>query len=137
MLDTEFGPRYDATQPLVLTRVRQDVSAGNCVAAMISPPRQRASCSPTVISASAATANLRHRVRVPWILEHPCDSWFCDVAKIQTRSAASHGLGPGGLLYFRFTILKANVLSGNVDSRDLHRVARKCAGTGVCCSVSG
>ena len=31
-----FGPKYDVTQPLVLTRIRQDVSAGKCVAAMIS-----------------------------------------------------------------------------------------------------
>ena len=28
-------------------------------------------------------------------------------------------------------------LVGNVDSRDLHRVGRKCAGTGGRCSVSG
>ena len=28
VLDTKFGPRYDLTNPLVLTRIRQDVSAG-------------------------------------------------------------------------------------------------------------
>ena len=70
--DTKFGPRYDVTRPLVLTRIRQDVSAGKCVAAMISPPRPHSSCSPNVLSASAAIANLLHRARMSWILEHPC-----------------------------------------------------------------
>ena len=32
VLDTKFGPRYDVTKPLALTRIRQDVSAGKCVA---------------------------------------------------------------------------------------------------------
>ena len=32
---------------------------------------------------------------------------------------------------------KANVLSGNVDSRDLHRIARNCSGTAGRYSVSG
>ena len=70
VLDMKFGPRYDVTKPLVLTRIRQDVSAGKCVAGVISPPRQHTSCSPKVISASAAIANLLHRARMPWILEH-------------------------------------------------------------------
>ena len=39
VLDTKFALRYDVTQPLVLTRIRQDVSAGKCVAGTISPPR--------------------------------------------------------------------------------------------------
>ena len=70
-LDTKFGARYDVTIALVLNRVRQDVSAGKCVAAMIiSLPRLLTSCSSQVISASASTANLLHRARVPWILEH-------------------------------------------------------------------
>ena len=34
VLDTKFGPRYDVTKPLVLNRIRQDVSAGKCVAGM-------------------------------------------------------------------------------------------------------
>ena len=41
MLYTKFGPRYDVTKPLVITRIRQDVAAGTCVAAMIPPPRYR------------------------------------------------------------------------------------------------
>ena len=31
-LETKFGPRYGVTKPLVRTRIRQDVSAGKCVA---------------------------------------------------------------------------------------------------------
>ena len=50
--DTKFGPECGVTQPLVLTRIRQHVSAGNCVAGMIS------SCSPKVIAASADIANV-------------------------------------------------------------------------------
>ena len=71
VLDTKLGPRYDVTKALVLTRIGQDVSDGKCVAAVISPPRQHTSCSPKVISASAAIANLLHRAHMPWILEHP------------------------------------------------------------------
>ena len=33
VLDTKLGCRYDVTKPIVLTRIRQDVSAG-----MIQPP---------------------------------------------------------------------------------------------------
>ena len=73
VFDTKFGPWYDVTQPFVLTRIRQDVSAEKCVAGMISLPRQHTSCSSKVISASAAIANLFHRARMPWILEHPSD----------------------------------------------------------------
>ena len=43
MLATKFGSSYDVTDPLVLTRMRQDVSAGKCVAEMISPPQQHTS----------------------------------------------------------------------------------------------
>ena len=35
VLDTKFGPRYDVTQSLVLTRIRHDVSAGKCVEGMV------------------------------------------------------------------------------------------------------
>ena len=47
VLDTKFGAKYDVTKLLVLTHIRQDVSAGKCVGAMISisPPRQHNSCS--------------------------------------------------------------------------------------------
>ena len=36
VLDTKTGPMYDVTKLLVLTRIRQDVTAGKCVAKMIS-----------------------------------------------------------------------------------------------------
>ena len=73
VLDTKFGPRYDVTQPLVLTGIRQHVFAGKCFAELISPPRHHSLCFHKVISASATIANLLHRAR-----EHPCDSWFWD-----------------------------------------------------------
>ena len=69
VLDTKFGPRYDVTKPLVLTRIRQDVSAEKCVAGMFSTPRQHASCSSKVVSVSAAIANLLHRARMPWTVK--------------------------------------------------------------------
>ena len=43
---------------------------------MISPPRQHSSCSPKIISVSAAIANLPHRARMPWILGQSGDSWL-------------------------------------------------------------
>ena len=74
-------------QPLVLTRLRQDVSAGKCVAGLISPPQQHTSCPSKVISASASIANLLHRARMPWIQEHTCDSWFWDLPKTEALAA--------------------------------------------------
>ena len=79
VLDAKFGSRYDVTKPLVLTRIRQDVSSGKCVAGMISPPRQH-----NVVSASAAVADVLHLARMPWIVEHPCGSWLWDVPKTQS-----------------------------------------------------
>ena len=87
LLEIKFGPRYYVTQPLVLTRLRQDVSAGTCVAGMISPPRLHISCCSKVISAPASIASLLHRARMPWILEHQCESWLWDVPKTQTLAA--------------------------------------------------
>ena len=86
VLDTKFGLRCDVTQPTV-TSIRQDVSAGTCVAAMISPPRQHTLFSSQVVSASASIAILLHRARMPWILEHLCDSWLWDVPKLQALAA--------------------------------------------------
>ena len=124
VLDTIFGPRYDVTKPFVLTRIRQDVSAGRCVAGVISPPRQHTSCCSKVMSASASTANLPHRARMPWILEHPCYSWFWDVPKIQTDSCgtASHGPGLGGFFRFWITMQKTNVISGWVSTAEMRTV---------------
>ena len=138
LLDTKFGPRYAVTMLLVLTRIRQDVSAGKCFAGMISRPRQHTSCSCQVISATASVTNLLHRARMPWILEHPCDSCLWSVPKIQALAAQLRT----AQVLADFSILgssskKAAVISGgNVDSRDLNRIARKCAGTGRRCRVS-
>ena len=87
VLDANFGPLYDVTQLFALTRNRQNVSAGNRVAGMISPPRQQTSWSSKVISASAAIANWLHLACMPWILEHPCGSWLWDVPKIEILAA--------------------------------------------------
>ena len=40
VLDTILGAMYDVIKPLVFTRIRKYVSAGACVARMISPPRR-------------------------------------------------------------------------------------------------
>ena len=96
VLDTKIGPMYDVTQPLVLIGIPQDVSAGKCVAAMISPPRQYTSCSSKVVSVNAAIANLLHRARMPWILEHSCDSlfWTYRKSRLLRHSLARPGRWP-------------------------------------------
>ena len=133
-LDAKFGPGYDVTQPLALTESRHDVSAGTCVAGMFSSARQHTSC-----SASASIVNLLHRARMPWIVEHPCDSWLWDMPTIQTLAAQPRT----AWALADFCVLgspcrkRTLFLVGNVDSRDLHRIARKCAGTGGRCSVTG
>ena len=123
-----LSPESDRMSPLT-----------NCGAGIISLPRQHASCSSKVISASAAIANLFHRARMPWILEHPCDSWWWDVPKIPDLCrAASHGLGPREFWCFWITCRKRTLfLVGNEDSRDSHRIVRKCVGTCGRCSVPG
>ena len=114
------------TKPFVLTRIRQDVSTGKCVGAMTSPPRQHSSCSSTVIAATIA--HLLHRSRLPWILEHTCDSWLWDVTKKRsTCGTAWHGRGAGGFFCIFGSPCRKRTLFpvGNVDRRDLHRVARR------------
>ena len=103
VLDTKFRPRYDMAKPFVLTRIGQDVSAGKCVAGMISPPRR------------PAMANVLHRARMPWILGHPCDSWLWDVPKIQTLTAQPRTAWALTVLVNRKRTL---FLVGNVDRRD-------------------
>ena len=77
------------TQHNLLFSLEFDSSAGKFVTAMISPPRQHSSCSSKVLSASAAIANSLYRARMPWILEHPCDSWLWNVLKIEALAAQS------------------------------------------------
>ena len=91
MLDTKFGVRCDVTQPFVLTRIRHDVSAGKCVAGMISPPLQDTSFFSKVESSSAAIANVLHRAHMPWML----------------NTRVIHGLSE----FFRCTVQKANAVS--------------------------
>ena len=94
---------------------------------MISLLRQHTSCSSKVISASALSfANSLHRARKPWILEHPCDSWFRNVPKnTDSCGTASLGLGRGGCLRFWITMQEANVISG-WDSVQ-HRFTQYCS----------
>ena len=86
----KFGPRYDVTKSLVLTRIRQDVAV---------PRRQclhrslAASCQPKIMTLVAHS-------RMAWTLADFCifgSPWF---------------------------------LVGNVDKRELHRIAAKCVGMG-------
>ena len=102
VFDTKFGPRYDVTQPIVLTRIRQEVSTAKCVAGTMSPTRP--------LSASAAIAKLAssfsHAV--------DSDSWLWDVPKIRTLAAQPRTSWTLAFffLYFRFTVQKANATSG-------------------------
>ena len=120
MLDTKFGPEYD-----VMCRRRVVTSTTTYFV------------SSKVISANAS-AHLLHRARMPWILEHPCDSWFWDVPKIQTLAAqprtawALANFRVFGSLCRKRTLF----LVENVDNRDSHRIVRKCAGTSGRCSAS-
>ena len=86
VLDTKFGPRYDVSKPPYshphsTGRPLENVSQESI------PPQQHTKCSPKVISASAATENLLQCARVPWIMEHPCEPWLCDVPTVQTLAA--------------------------------------------------
>ena len=62
------------------------------------------------------------------ILKHPCDSWLWDVPQIQTLAAqprTAWALADACILGSpcrNWTLF----LVGNVDSRDLHRIARRC-----------
>ena len=77
---------------------------------------------------------------VPWILEHPCDSWLWDVPKLQNSCGTpSHGLGPYGFLHFWLTQHRKRTLFlvGNIDSRDSNRIARNLCWNRRSCCVSG
>ena len=137
LLDTTFGPRYDVTMLLVLTGTRQDVAAGKCVAG-ISPPRQHTSRSHKIMSASAAIADSLYRARITWILGRPCDSCLGNVPKIEALAAqprTAWALADYCIVGSKCR-KRALFTVGNVNGRDLHRIAFRCAGTGGRCSVS-
>ena len=71
--------------------------------------------------------------------EHPCDSCFWDVTKIQTLAARPRMVwAKADFCIFGSPCRKRTLFPvGDVDSRDLHRIARTCAGTGGRCSISG
>ena len=112
VLDTKFGSRCDVAQPFVLTRIRQEVSAGKM--------RRRKDLTSTTTHLVLSQNYFRHYFhrllassRMPWILEHPCDSWLCGRAENPDPcGAASHGLGPGRFLCFWISVQQANVVSG-------------------------
>ena len=128
VLDTKFGPRYDVKKPLVLTRIRQDISAGKCVAGMISPPRQHTSCSSEVFSASASIVNLHHRARIPWIVEHPCDSCLWEVLKNRLLRLSLARPGPWQIY---------ENLDHRAENEELAPNCSHICGTGGRCSVTG
>ena len=66
VLDAKFGPRCYVTKPLVLTRIRQDVSAGTCVAGMMALPRLHLRALPKSFPVLLFIDNSR----MPWVLEH-------------------------------------------------------------------
>ena len=131
MLDTEFGPRCDLTNLLVLTRSQQDVSSRKCVAAMISLPRLHTSRSSQVTSAFASIA----------LLDSGTPVRFMIVGSAETANycrTASHCLALADFCILGSTCrMRTLSLMGSVDGRDRHRIARKCAGTGGRCSVTG
>ena len=118
VLDTEFGPRCDVTNLLVLTRSQQEVSARKFVAAMISLPRLHTSRSSQVISAFASIAFVDYGTPVRFMV----------VGRAETANScrtASHCLGPGGFLHFGVNVQNANVVSDGKRGRQ--RSAPNCA----------
>ena len=110
---TMYQARHSSASIERVRKIQQDVSAGKCVAGMMSPPRQHASRSPKVISACVAIANLLHRARMPWILEHPRDSRLWDVPKIQALAVQPRTAWvPGGFLRFGINRQKTDGVSG-------------------------
>ena len=139
VLDTKFGPRYDVSQPIVLTRSRQDVSAGTCAEGMISHPRLHTVCSskllPPVLPSLAC-----------FIVLACLGFWKTRLIRgsgTHRKSRLSqHSLARPGhweiVASLDLHVEKRTLFSiGNVDSRDLYRIARSCAGTGGRCSVTG
>ena len=114
------------TQHLVLTGIRQDVSAGKCVAATMSPPRQHILCSDKLFTASATIANFLHRAHMSKIIEHPFDSWVWNVPKIQALSAEprTSWLLSNSWVFGSSWRECTLFLVGNVDNRDQRRIAR-------------
>ena len=134
VLDTKFGPRYDVTKPFVLTRIRQDVSAGKCVAGMTST----STTTHFVLSQSHFHQCCHRKLASPCshaldFVEHPCDSWLWDVPKIQALAAQPRTF----LALSDFCFVgspsreRTLLLVGHADNKDVHRIARRCA------SVSG
>ena len=77
---------------------------------------------------------------MPSVLKHPCDSWMCDVPKIQTIVAQPHEAWGPSVFFSIYGISMqesgAFFLAGNVDNKGQHRIARKCVGRSGRCSVS-
>ena len=64
------------------------------------------SCSPKVISASVAIANLLHRARTPWILEHPVIHGCGMYRKARLLWHSLARPGPRRILHFCITVQK-------------------------------
>ena len=127
--------RNDVTKSLVLTRIRQDTSAGTCVAGMISLPRQH---TPHNYFYSATIANFLRRARMLWIIEHPRHSRMWNEPKIQGLAAQLRTSWASS--FFALSDHRGErdiILFRNVDNRVWHHIDRRCVGTDGRCSASG
>ena len=129
MLDTIFDEARCSHQNST------DVSAGKWVAWMISPPRQHTSCFSDKISACSAIASFSV-LACGGLRSTRVTRGFgtCRKSKLVLCSFARPG--PWQLFCICGSSCKKRptFLVGNVDSRDLHRTARECAGKGGRCS---
>ena len=112
MLDTNFGVRYDVSQPIVLTRTEQGrLRWKMCGRIDFHLHDKKHTCSPKVTSACAAIANFSvladngfrntHVIRVCGTCPKS-KLWRCNLARP----------GPWRIIVFWFTIQKKNVISG-------------------------
>ena len=123
VLDTQFGPRYDVTQLLVLTLLRQDFSAGKCLAHMIlhdTTTRAHAKIFPPVLPSQTCFIVLAFRGNRNTLVNRGRGT--CRESKLLRHS--------------NFTIWGYPCRQRTLFL-DAHRIARKCAATGGRCSVSG
>ena len=111
VLGTKFGPRYDVTQAIVLSRIRQDVSAGN-----VSQEGFHLHLHDTTLRAFTKLFPPMLPSPTCFIVLARLGFWNTHVIRgcgmCKNRSfcgATSHGLGPGGLLSSRFAVQRANI----------------------------
>ena len=133
VLDTKFGPRFDVTQPLVLTRIRQDgndftSTTTHLVLFQMSSSSVLPSQTCFIVLTCLGFWNTR--------VDRGCSA--CRKSRLLRRSLAR--LGPWQIFFVFLGLLAESERCcwlGMWTAEISHRIARKCAGTGGCCSVSG